>query len=84
MGVLYVLWHCCTLMTSLSFAASRLTQPRMFNHQAGDLVWLLSLAGLQKPTFGASRIQLANINKYWLVVWLPFFIFAYIGNSHPN
>ena len=20
----------------------------------------------------------------WLVVWLPFFIFPYIGNSHPN
>ena len=21
---------------------------------------------------------------YWLVVWLPFFIFPYIGNNHPN
>ena len=20
----------------------------------------------------------------WLVVWLPFFIFPYIGNNHPN
>ena len=23
-------------------------------------------------------------NQDWLVVWLPFFIFPYIGNSHPN
>ena len=22
--------------------------------------------------------------NYWLVVWLPFFIFPYIGNNHPN
>ena len=21
---------------------------------------------------------------FWLVVWLPFFIFPYIGNNHPN
>ena len=21
---------------------------------------------------------------YWMVVWLPFFIFPYIGNNHPN
>ena len=23
-------------------------------------------------------------NVSWLVVWLPFFIFPYIGNNHPN
>ena len=26
------------------------------------------------------RIRMGN----WLVVWLPFFIFPYIGNNHPN
>ena len=25
-----------------------------------------------------------NHESYWLVVWLPFFIFPYIGNNHPN
>ena len=27
-----------------------------------------------------------SINAYhnWLVVWLPFFIFPYLGNNHPN
>ena len=27
-----------------------------------------------------------QLGKYtiWLVVWLPFFIFPYIGNNHPN
>ena len=26
----------------------------------------------------------AHIKLLWLVVWLPFFIFPYIGNNHPN
>ena len=25
-----------------------------------------------------------NQNHIWLVVWLPFFIFSYVGNNHPN
>ena len=28
--------------------------------------------------------MLANKHWNWLVVWLPFFIFPYIGNNHPN
>ena len=28
-------------------------------------------------------IRKSSINS-WLVVWLPFFIFPYIGNQHPN
>ena len=27
---------------------------------------------------------LIGVNIVWLVVWLPFFIFPYIGNNHPN
>ena len=27
---------------------------------------------------------MASHMSFWLVVWLPFFIFPYIGNNHPN
>ena len=42
--------------------------------------WFFSAALMQSsPT----PCLTAPIN-YWLVVWLPFFIFPYIGNNHPN
>ena len=37
----------------------------------------------QKDMFdGSGRSD--TIIRYWLVVWLPFFIFPYIGNTHPK
>ena len=28
--------------------------------------------------------MMVRLSEIWLVVWLPFFIFPYIGNNHPN
>ena len=35
---------------------------------------------------GATKISMTSMDGLymWLVVWLPFFIFPYIGNNHPN
>ena len=39
----------------------------------------------RKMVISSAEIHGASFhNSYWLVVWLPFFIFPYIGNNHPN
>ena len=40
---------------------------------------MVSLSG----GYFSSPFTVIVIYYYWLVVWLPFFIFPYIGNNHP-
>ena len=50
----------------------------------------LGLLTMIIPTGTSSSIILGLYHRIiyvyhiWLVVWLPFFIFPYIGNNHPN
>ena len=41
---------------------------------------------LQRADDTGKNLTVAMVHRYeiWLVVWLPFFIFPYIGNNHPN
>ena len=38
----------------------------------------------QKARFAGDFLLVIGSMMIWLVVWLPFFIFPYIGNNHPN
>ena len=47
----------------------------------GDPSWMTKKVGSFIDT--GSRIH-SKMMDFWLVVWLPFFTFPYIGNNHPN
>ena len=48
--------------------------------------WMLDVGTLHHGDPRTLGLWLAgkSSNIIWLVVWLPFFIFPYIGNNHPN
>ena len=52
-------------------------QVSLSEEQKNATLWLGSEV-LNRPK------DLSDGTVYWLVVWLPFFIFPYIGNNHPN
>ena len=45
--------------------------------------WVMwNLTGHRNPN--PCILHFLSVYYYWLVVWLPFFIFPYIGNNHPK
>ena len=48
--------------------------------------WCFMMAGMipEKKMEYSTKPRKGIPALFWLVVWLPFFIFPYIGNNHPN
>ena len=69
-------WTRSMIQWSMKRRASRDADGGWVDLEDGEKMVMLS--GFHRNLHGWCGIS------FWLVVWLPFFIFPYIGNNHPN
>ena len=75
-------WNC-----KGAFKKGHLQSPAAHRNRIAAVSLLLAIVGTMAMCLNtASRAWCIweAMTRIWLVVWLPFYIFPYIGNNHPN